>query len=85
MIKIAGCGEAVESPILKWLVLIPGFAVLAALAEYGEALVACYALAAPEDYEDDTAMLTFEACRDARRALDAAIRAERDAERDGGA
>ena len=61
-----------------WLSLVPGPAVLAALAEYADALVACSALAAPEDYEDDTAMLTFVASRDARRALDAAIRAERD-------
>ena len=60
-----------------WLAPIPGPAVLAALAEYADALAACSALAAPEDYDDDTAMLTFEASRDARRALDAAIRAER--------
>lgn len=61
---------------LRFIAPIPGPAVLAALAKYGEALAAADA-GSCADYSP--------CCGPHGVALDAAIRAERDAERDGGA
>lgn len=64
---------------LRWLAPIPGPAVLAALAEYGEAVLALDELNVRE------LRGAFGVLDGACAKLHAAIRAERDAERDGGA
>jgi hypothetical protein len=66
---------------LRFIAPIPGPAVLAALAEYGEALAGLDA--EPNDRIPTVGIMR--AFNDAGDALHAAIRAERDAERDGGA
>lgn len=72
---------SVDDPCIRWLAPIPGPAVLAALAEYGEALAGLDA--EPNDWIPTVGIMR--AFNDAGDALHAAIRAERDAERDGGA
>lgn len=71
----------VDDPRITWLAPIPGPAVLAALAEYGEALAGLDA--EPNDRIPTVGIMR--AFNDAGDALHDAIRAERDAERDGGA
>lgn len=77
LVAASGCPVADASG--KWLAPIPGPAVLAALAEYGEALLALDELNVRE------LRGAFGVLDSACAKLHDAIRAERDAERDGGA